>query len=601
MNASLYGKNVTIKGTATVDWNTNGNYWLFVGRGGEGNATLTFDNAKLTSVSNNGGIHVSGREKGTDNKYDGTLIIKNSSDIQLTEFINRNVVTIENSTVTTTLLTSHGRPANETESGEEDATATFTLTNSTLNAQKITNGNEGIGIMNVDAQSAVKVSESLNVTAKGKLYSAGNITGEITKAEEGTIQLTGGIYTTEPQEGWCAENYGAFPYDETSWIVRLVYGKQTYELIGGWNWISSYIKQFDAVDEEGMSVGLSMLEEQLGDNGILIKDANAYVTNGGDFLGWYGELEKVSVDKMYKVNIVEDQTMEFEGDFVVYEDHVITLQPGWNYIGYPVSEEVNIADALANLESNDGDIIKTSDGSARYFKGKWVGSSLKSLKPGYGYMYKNTSNEPKSFVYSTRTTSTSTKSDDNRGENYWTVNASQYPSNMTMIAIVDVEGGDYEVAAFVNGEVRGSTHPVYVEELNAYIVVLTISGNDVEEVTFMYYDVTTGEEIELSNRINYSNDAIVGSMTEPYMLTRGTTGIGETEMSNFNIYPNPTTTGAEINLQATCDKVEVFNALGVKVAEYQNVDSIDAIETAGISVIRITNDSNVQNCRLVVK
>ena len=85
------------------------------------------------------------------------------------------------------------------------------------------------------------------------------------------------------------------------------------------------------------------------------------------------------------------------------------------------------------------------------------------------------------------------------------------------------------------------------------------------------------------------------------MLTRGTTGIGEAEMSQVNIYPNPTTTGTEINLQATCDKVEVFNALGAKVAEYQNVDSIDALETAGIYVIRITNDSNVQNCKLVVR
>ena len=602
MNASLYGKNVTIKGTATVDWNTNGNYWLFVGRGGEGNATLTFDNAKLTSVSNNGGIHVSGREKGTDNKYDGTLIIKNSSDIQLTEFINRNVVTIENSTVTTTLLTSHGRPANETESGEEDATATFTLTNSTLNAQKITNGNEGIGIMNVDAQSAVKVSESLNVTAKGKLYSAGNITGEITKAEEGTIQLTGGIYTTEPQEGWCAENYGAFPYDETSWIVREVYGTQTIALQAGWNWMSSYIEQFGAVDEEGLSVGLSKLVNQLGDNGIQIKNNKGSYTNGGDYMGWYGNLTATSVKEMYLVKVTSAQEIELEGDYVNYDKCEIILQPGWNYIGYPINEETNIVDALAGLEANSNDIIKTQGASSSYVWGTWRGEELTKLTPGTGYMYFNNSNEPKTFYYTTKKTSdTSSESDDNRGNNYWNANSSQYPSNMTMIAMTDVEGGNYEVAAFVNGEVRGNARPVYVEELDAYILVLTISGDDVEEITFKYYDITTGEETKFSNRINYTNDAIVGSMDEPYMLTRGTTGIGEAAMSQVNIYPNPTTTGTEINLEATCDKVEVFNALGVKVVEYQNVDTIDALETAGIYVIRITNNGNVQNCRLVVK
>ena len=596
MNASLYGKKVTITGTATVDWNTNGNYWLFVGRGGEGNATLTFDNAKLTSVSNNGGIHVSGREKGTDNKYDGTLIIKNSSDIQLTEFINRNVVTIENSTVTTTLLTSHGRPANETESGEEDATATFTLTNSTLNAQKITNGNEGIGIMNVDAQSAVKVSESLNVTAKGKLYSAGNITGEITKAKEGTIQLTGGIYTTEPQEGWCAENYGAFPYDETSWIVREVYGTQTIALQAGWNWVSTYIEQFGEED------GLAMLQNGLGDNGNQIKNNFAYSTNFGGEIGWFGELEETSELQMYMVNVFKSQDLRLEGDYVNYEaeDNAIGLNHGWNWIAYSVSEEINISDALSNLEATTGDIIKTMGASAVYLNGNWVSSNLKSLKPGSGYMYKN-NGEFTSFNYSSRVTTTPSGSADNRANNHWTADIAQYPNNMTMIAMTDVEGDNYEVAAFVNGEVRGSARPVYVEELNAYILVLTISGDDVAEVSFMYYDLTTGEEVEFSNRINYSNDAIVGSITEPYMLTRGTTGIGEAAMSQVNIYPNPTTTGTEINLQTVCDTVEVFNALGVKVAEYQNVDSIDALETAGIYVIRITNDGNVQNCRLVVK
>ena len=172
---------------------------------------------------------------------------------------------------------------------------------------------------------------------------------------------------------------------------------------------------------------------------------------------------------------------------------------------------------------------------------------------------------------------------------------------MTMTAMVEVEGGDYEVAAFVDGEVRGSARPIYVEALDAHILFLTIHGDETEEMTFRYYDIATGEEYELNDRINYSNDAIVGSLTEPYIFNRGTTGIGEASLSDINIYPNPTTTGTEINLQATCDTVEVFNALGVKVAEYHNVDSIDAFETAGIYVIRITDNGDVKHCRLIVK
>ena len=594
MNASLYGKNVTISGTATVDWNTNGNYWLFVGRGGEGNATLTFDNAKLTSVSNNGGIHVSGREKGTDNKYDGTLIIKNSSDIQLTEFINRNVVTVENSTVTTTLLTSHGRPANETENGE-DATATFTLTNSTLNAQKITNGYEGIGIMNVDAQSAVNVSDSFNVTAKGKLYSAGNITGAIVKAEEGTIQLTGGIYTTEPQEGWCAENYGAIELADGTWFVRLIAGTQSREFATGWYWFSTYIQ-----DMEGTN-GITLLKSELEGNGKEIKSHNnGFTRYYKAYNTWTSGLTSFSTSEMYMINTSAPITVDFEGEFVEYENRQINLVEGWNWIGYPVNEEIDINTALKNHEAKEGDFIKGKNQGEEswYFEGYGWEPSF-NFKPGHGYMYEST--QEAAFTFNA-------VSDDNTNvkrtaENYhWNADATQYPTNMTMVAIVDgVVGNEYEVAAFANGEVRGSARPMFIERLNTYVLILTIHGDEVEEVSFKYYDIITGEEVELSNRINYTNDAIVGSMDEPYMLTRGTTGIGEAAMSQVNIYPNPTTTGTEINLQTVCDTVEVFNALGVKVAEYQNVDSIDALETAGIYVIRITNDGNVQNCRLVVK
>ena len=77
--------------------------------------------------------------------------------------------------------------------------------------------------------------------------------------------------------------------------------------------------------------------------------------------------------------------------------------------------------------------------------------------------------------------------------------------------------------------------------------------------------------------------------------------MGEVSANEVAIYPNPTTTANEIMLSTTCDKVEVFNSLGVKVAEYQNVDTIEALETAGVYVIRVTNNDNVQNCRLVVK
>ena len=442
------------------------------------------------------------------------------------------------------------------------------------------------------AQSADGASSIVNVT--GGIFRGGyNCYGDA--IGDAQINISGGIFSEEPSVGFIVDGYKAFELPDHRWSVRLVAGTQTREFASaGWYWFSTYIQEMEG------QPGLDNLKEALDGKAIEIKSQHGFTHYYPAYQSWTSGLTSLSTAEMYMINTTDAVTIDFTGAFVEYENREIALHEGWNWIGYPVNEEVNINVALMNHIPANGDVLKGQGESSEYYEGYGWHPSF-NLKPGYGYMYQSAQDATFTFnIVGNENTNNNVRTVVN---NYhWTVDVTQYPSNMTMFAMVeDVEGSDYEVAAFVNGEVRGSARPVYFEPLDAYILVLTISGDDVEEMTFKYYDLATGEEVELSNRINYSNDAIVGSLAEPYMLTRGTTGIGEATMSQVNIYPNPTTTGTEINLQTVCDTVEVFNALGVKVAEYQNVDSIDALETAGIYVIRITNDGNVQNCRLVVK
>ena len=240
-----------------------------------------------------------------------------------------------------------------------------------------------------------------------------------------------------------------------------------------------------------------------------------------------------------------------------------------------------------------------------YWGGVWIPNI--NMTPGEGYMYKSYDDETKSFnfAYPTRSAVDASISNNVTNDYYWSVNAHKYPSNMTIVAMLNIDNelvkDSYEIAAFANGECRGRAQSVYVESLDTYVLVLTVHGEDVENITFKYYDVNSGAEYELSNIMVYSNDAIVGSVDEPYMFNLDILNVDEASINEVNVYPNPTTTNAEIDLNATCDKVEVFNALGVKVAEYSNVDSIDALETAGVYVIRVTIDGNARNCRLIVK
>jgi hypothetical protein len=303
-----------------------------------------------------------------------------------------------------------------------------------------------------------------------------------------------------------------------------------------------------------------------------------------------------------------------EGDIVNPAEIEITLQNGWTYIGYPVATAMNIKDALADIKPQDGDIIKTHNGVAMYYKDLetesgqlWSGwdGSLQSMTPGMGYMYRNTSGSVKEFTYPTANANTraAVKANVTAENNRWVPNASAFANNMNIIAVLESNDmmGEFEVAAFVNGEVRGSARPTYVEPIDAYVLFMTIYGEEGEEMTFKYYDIYSDEEHVISNTVAYSDNAVIGSIKEPYMFFANTLGMEENAASALSIYPNPTTTNAAISFDTVYDMVEVFNALGSKVAEYSNVDRIEGMEAAGVYVIRVTNDNAVQNCRLIVK
>ncbi|MBO5958101.1 MAG: right-handed parallel beta-helix repeat-containing protein, partial [Bacteroidales bacterium] len=384
--------------------------------------------------------------------------------------------------------------------------------------------------------------------------------------------ITGGTFTTTAKENTNAalvnENYSFVDNGNDTWTVKPT---QKQHLVKGWNWYSSYLN----IQGE---TGFEKLTTALGANASTIKSQDNGSTDYYDG-SWYGGLEVISPSQMYKINASEACELNISESVVNPEEHIIKLKAaGWSWIGYPSNVGVDINVAFANLQPADGDVIKTqNNGSADYAFGQWWGS-LNTMVPGIGYQYRNAAGEVREFTYKIEVTRAATKANVTSDNNHWVPNGTLYPNTMTMTVVV--EGAideNYEIAAFVNGEVRGSARPIYVEPMDAYMFFLTIHGDEVEAMTFKCYDLTTGEEFELSNRINYSNDAHLGSVKDPYTLTRGTLGLEE--VSSFNIYPNPTTTDREINLSTTCKKVEVFNALGVKVAEYQNVDTLDAFET----------------------
>ena len=188
-------------------------------------------------------------------------------------------------------------------------------------------------------------------------------------------------------EGGTSE-WSASDYFET---IESTTPTQTFNLTAGWNWISTYI-DMNEVD------GLRMLEEKLGDYGISIVTSEGVADYFGD--GYWDGLEDYmwANSDMIIVQVNDDCTVTLEGPVVDPSTVEVTINPGWNYIGFPFDTEMAIADAFSpDFEPEFGDGIASQDGLAEYM-GEWDGV-FDTLLPGHGYMYQSWSTDVKTLLY----------------------------------------------------------------------------------------------------------------------------------------------------------------------------------------------------------
>ncbi len=366
------------------------------------------------------------------------------------------------------------------------------------------------------------------------------------------------------------------------------------QLSSNWNWYSTFV----AV--EGRN-GFVMLTEGLGELGIQVKSQFAFSNyETGD---WSGGLNTVSTGNMYMIKMSEPIELGMSGIIVEPSEFPIVLSRNWKWIPYPVSVPMDVTTAFAEFTPHDGDIVKSQEGFTQYYEGLGWSGSLNTMTPGEGYMYQNTSGEEKTLYYpTTGEAKGETKTNITSENNYWKPEVSKYPTNMSVIAVVDhSDEYDFEVAAFSNGECRGSARPIYIDGLDKNILFLTIYGEDNETITFRYYDANSGEEYNISNRIIYSTDSTIGNVKEPYVINLIPANVNEITENEVCIYPNPVNTNSEIHLTTECDRVEVYNSLGVKISEHENVDRIDGIEVSGVYIIKVVKEGVIKYNRIVVK
>lgn len=372
--------------------------------------------------------------------------------------------------------------------------------------------------------------------------------------------------------------------------------KQTTTLNEGWNWYSTYL-EINGKD------GLTRLQNSMNGKAEQIKSQMAFSSYESG--NWFGLLENARTEDMYMIKMSEDTEINLSGNIADPSEHPITLNQNWTWFGYILNENMSLKEGLVNFTPNDGDYIKSQSGFNTYYNGNWYGEIILDFEVGKGYMYKNTSDAAKTLVYP-KVSSKGRQIRKTSSEKYWTADINKYPTNMSIIAAVNMDGeemSEYEIGAFCNGECRGSARPVYIEELDRYMIFLSVNGDDNDEISFRYYDVAANEEYEYdaAERIDYYANGTLGTMTEPYIFNFGSMSIDDYTHYSLEIYPNPVDKNNEIHLGTICERVEVYNSLGVKIADYKNVGTIEGIDIPGVYIINAVNKNNVKYCRLIVK
>ena len=109
-------------------------------------------------------------------------------------------------------------------------------------------------------------------------------------------------------------------------------------------------------------------------------------------------------------------------------------------------------------------------------------------------------------------------------QTHWTPQGSAYEDNMTLTGVIQINGVEQqsaalEVGAFCGTECRGAVRAVLFPATQRYVVMLTIFGNNGDQITFKLYDHNQGMEL------NYQSPAAVtfgsnglGTLMNPYVL-----------------------------------------------------------------------------------
>ena len=369
--------------------------------------------------------------------------------------------------------------------------------------------------------------------------------------------------------------------------------KQEISLNEGWTWISTNVNG-------AKTTLLNQFKQDIGSDGVMLKGYNQYVQPPY----WVGTLSEINNEDMYMVNTSAIHTLSFTAFPIDPASTPIMLQNGWNWIGYTPQESLPLNEALAGLNPQDGDQIKSRAEYSVYSNGSgWTGN-LSVMNPGEGYKYYSTANQTLIYPASASSGLRSSHTEETLPLK-WTPQASRFANNMTFTFIVsqdnkELQNDQIEIGAFCGDECRGSVQLKDFPQLagHPYMGFLMIYGENNDEIRLRIYNHATGEEYEVNNTsLTFVSDAIYGNPTEPYQVMASPTGIRNVQSGSVSIYLDAS--GNKLNIRYPwniIDRLEIVDLNGRIIWSEAGFDlkSIDVSSLVkGVYILKLNKDNQL--------
>lgn len=256
--------------------------------------------------------------------------------------------------------------------------------------------------------------------------------------------------------------------------------EQNITLMRGWNWIASYLA--DPISASDIASKCSQI------------------------ISSSEEIENLLPAQTYKVKASTSFISKSKGRLFEASTTPVGINAGWNWLGYPLRENQELASAISN--ASEGDYIVGQTGFAQFYAGTWEGT-LKQLITNQGYLYKSVKQNNLEFA---EATTPSQLSDDEQQD--MEVDIRKYPSTMNIIGKLtqkdaDITGSDYRLYVMVGNECRG------ISQLIDSKYYLTIYGEKDEKLNMVIENLQTQESILVQDALTFKED-VLGSRTSPY-------------------------------------------------------------------------------------